>query len=261
MKTKPSQTEIAVKYFDDSIEKLTQDSTCEVNEPLVHYTSVEGFKGIVNSRKFRMTDYVYLCDKEEIKYAKGLIEAAAEPWIKKNSFRYGFLEFLWSLFYKTNHYGEFLVCTTSFCTQLDDVDMFKRFADHGRGVGLIFKKEYFNPKNKDELPADSEYVVTTNILYNKTYIENLLREIFECAHRLSEKIPMGRSQLRHKKIVFPKLLTHLLSLMPAIKEEKYKEENEHRLYQCQLKYEGVINPERQKELVLKKRPRKGNSLH
>lgn len=250
---KNNQAEIARNFFMESARKLLEQSfPFYVKQELAHYTTPEGFEGIIKTRKFWMTDYARLVDQDEIKYAKEAIEQSAENWVsKQRDFRGGFIPYLWSLFDRTHQHSEFRVFTTSFCEELDDKDMFEDFAKNGRGVALVFDSSYFTPNG--QLPSDGEYVVTTNMCYDISKIDSYLKGIFLLGDKLKNKVPFGKSLKKQKEVLFDVLAVKLITFMIVIKEKSLKKEREHRLWRCQGKHHDQCFPDSQKPLIVHSR--------
>lgn len=101
---------------------------CSKRDVVYHYTTFEGFSGIIDSQTIRMTNAYYLNDKKEV---RGAIEIAQNFYRRNNCENKRFLEYLDYL--KHNIFSIFLASFTYNGSQLSQ---WRAYTNNGNGVSL-----------------------------------------------------------------------------------------------------------------------------
>jgi len=230
-----------IQYFHDCLKE--SQPLLEIKTPLIKYVPTNGFEGIIGKRRYWLTDYMYMFNQEEIIYAKKLVKDVLMAQQLRQEKKEYFLKLLWKLLDE----GIFTIYVSSFCKYKDDLHMWNEYADKRRGLAIIMRASYFQPLI---VPNDYEYSITTNVFYDERQILKHLNEIFRLAKGIKNKLVLNNTRSR-KNLIDTAVAAELLTLMPAIKSAPYQNEGEHRLYRVQLKYDGNIWPNGQKEFLVK----------
>jgi Protein of unknown function (DUF2971) len=118
---------------------------------LYHYTSVAGFKGVIDSGKFWFTDMLHLNDPSEYEYARNKIMRGLKSVggsINESSLtdKNAVVEFLAGVekyFAKTDVFSGNDFFTASFSDESDDLGQWRAYGDDGQGVVLGLKRDLF----------------------------------------------------------------------------------------------------------------------
>ncbi|AUQ49255.1 hypothetical protein PhaeoP83_00958 [Phaeobacter inhibens] len=128
----------------------------EPREPLFQFTSVEGFKGIIDSKALWFSDLKSLNDPREVIFGLGRIRTVVEQVIDGNS---GFdrsivgpvLEYCYKYVKQTNLY------TCSFCPVGDLMPLWQHYGNQGAGLAIGFR-----PRSIMDIPARVQKVEYVN---------------------------------------------------------------------------------------------------
>jgi hypothetical protein len=149
-----------------------------IPEQVWHYTTLQGFEGILSSGAIWATDLRFLNDTSEFVHAREIAKAClheAEDVIRK--LRFEEIEFS-ELIDKEFTAGalsprEQSVFVSSFTTEPDLLSQWMRYADNGRGVAVAFDLRMIRP------PQDLELAVTfAPCVYTQAEKERLIRAAF-----------------------------------------------------------------------------------
>ena len=166
-----------------------------------HYTSPEGFLGILKSQNVRFTDIRYMNDKSEgiyfIKFLleylennKGIypnVEEIVNDMLKENDYEDIKRLNVTNIKYRTNWYGKikpartFLFCT---CTEPDSLNMWNYYVKNNtyQGYNIGFKVETFLKKLGDMVPENKSFsIYYGKVLYSlqeqQEEIKSLLKSL------------------------------------------------------------------------------------
>jgi hypothetical protein len=84
---------------------------------LFHYTSLDGARGIIESKSLRLTKFTYLNDTSEFRHAIGLFRAEVHTAIQ--SLNHGHREFLRKVAAQLDSFESTNICIASFCEDGD----------------------------------------------------------------------------------------------------------------------------------------------
>ncbi|MGA7521522.1 MAG: DUF2971 domain-containing protein [Acidobacteriaceae bacterium] len=158
----------------DSVDRWARQP---IPEKLWHYTSVQGFHGIVSSGSIYATDVRFLNDAEEFvharKVAEDLVKGAEErgeygfplrwhlEWLVKNIFQSDFL-----------NPSKAQIFVVSFTDSEDDLSQWRAYSHGSHGVSISFDLRVFRP------PTESDSAVT---FAPCVYCEKTKREMIQGA--------------------------------------------------------------------------------
>ncbi len=201
------------KIYLDSRDKNPQQT-------LFHYTSYQGLTGILQSQRLWQTDHKYLNDPSEIQHGKNLILNFVKAYDQKNLKLSNFLQYLINDIIDKG-YKTFL---TAFCELGDYLPAWRYYGDNGAGFSIGFRKEYFLHSDTETRDADSTFLY--QVKYQNDQFEEI-RDIFAIADRIYPNWYMN--DVSKVRPFSSALITNLLSILPGVKNEDYKDEKEWRL--------------------------------
>lgn len=141
------------------LDKLHDDLNSYLNfkdgdpaEALYHYTSLDGLKGILKTRRLWSTDYRYLNDPSEIKHGKKIISDFFEGKFSQIQDKKLVKKFRYCLDMLGGRENR-LCYITSFCEEGDHLLAWRCYGNDGGGFSIGFKKEFFQ---RIEKPYDGE---------------------------------------------------------------------------------------------------------
>ncbi len=123
-----------------SLRKLTKR---KVNRTLYHYTSQEGFLGILNTNEIWATNAQYLNDTKEMNYAISLVN---DRIYKNNSIEKHKLN---GLKEAINDLPGVNICVCSFTEKGDLLSQWRGYGSNGSGMSLGFSGSYLNNLSKN----------------------------------------------------------------------------------------------------------------
>ncbi len=204
----------------------SQDSIPD--EPLFHYTSQDGLRGILKDRCLWLTEHRYLNDPSEIQHGKQVIlDCIKECFQTCHSINY----------YSARLNGlvdeSYIAFIASFCSKKDWLPAWRYYGGDGTGFAVGFKSEFFTRKISTGDPL--EY-----FLYKILYKEQLFKEkIYETLRIFKMWQDKGNFNINSQEceLYLEQLIRALLVQIPIIKNECFEQENEWRW--CMIKlYDG-----------------------
>lgn len=200
------------------------------NQQLIyHYTTLEGFVGIINSQSFYASNASFLNDKSELIYGKEITEKLLRSIIEKKGFNrvcyFGFNNKEENLLMKTIeelnkpiHNNIYITC---FSTKPDLLSQWRGYGNGGVRIG-------FSPLSLNDSLKNRVYL--TWISYNIEKQLKCLEEIIStCLDYVLNKEPEVIEQRKIDEL-FPKALAlMLLQTNFGFKDKSFKEEQERRL--------------------------------
>jgi hypothetical protein len=190
---------------------------------LFHYTSLEGFKGIVESGTIWASDIAFLNDTSEISHASKIISEEVERTAS------GASETVRELLRRANHPTDrndlsaafFAIC---FCESGDLLSQWRAYGDGGRGYALGF----------DSYEFSSNVYYVRKVVYNLTRQRELVSRVVSDIIALFTRVADGKTiaELDAEEILpeFSRLLSsHLRTLLFSFKHPAFSEEGEWRL--------------------------------
>lgn len=207
---------------------------------IYHYTNWLSLKGILETQSIWLSDYKYLNDTSEVKYAIKIISDYVLRKCSENM-RTPFWEPHFALMEKIAF--EFFIC--SFCERDNYLYAWRSYANDGAGFSIGFKKEFFKsaPIEKDSQisPINNLGKTQNPLLFGRTKIyyniEELLPSIDELISITEEDLggidllnvtPSSIIEINKTALYFT---ATLLPYLTSIKHKAYSEEHEYRLYE------------------------------
>lgn len=143
-----------------------------IPEKLWHYTSLQGFHGIVKNKSMWATDLRFLNDREEFIHARNVANKiiAAAPELDANGFpNKEFLTKAVTLAFDGGALTKSQVFVASFSAAEDQLGQWRGYSHGSTGVSLAFDLRFFRP------PADIETLVSfAPCVYDPVEKENLV---------------------------------------------------------------------------------------
>lgn len=212
-------------YNDGLPVKIGEDNLGEYST-IYHYTSMNGFKGIIDNRRFWISDFKYLNDSTEMFHTLVLLKKVIERRPKHISSNELVHEFESTI----NEGINFFVL--SFSTSSDNLSLWYNYADNeGVAIGFdlnliknMINSPYFGiltPGNKTEISGVALY---DTVVYEDVQKENILNQLLD----YYEKLYDGYDNSFRKPI--RTLTTHkLLTCALFFKNQSFFPEQEYRI--------------------------------
>lgn len=192
---------------------------------LFHYTSLDGARGIIESRSLRLTKVAYLNDRSELAFAIRLFRGAADrlsPSVEGEDRKSLLAETARQLgsFEQTN------ICVASFCEDRDLLSQWRSYGSAGRGVALGFSGPVLSRIN------NSGWAHLVRCVYDATQQQQVTEDLvgillnsYDIA--ICSCPPEGREKLRSDIIGY--FNTTFLRVAPVLKDRHFAEEKEWRI--------------------------------
>lgn len=211
------------KQLMEELSKYLNDRDDDPNNSLFHYTTFSGLTGILQSRQLWLTDHKYLNDPSEIQHGKNIIVKLINESIKNNLNLSRFInDKITDLI--ENKYKAYI---TAFCEEGDYLPAWRYYGDNGAGFSIGFNNKYFS-RNTDMKKRD--VTLLFKVEYENTNFDQF-REIFDIANRIFPDWHINDSSVLTPYI--SALTSNLITILPRVKNEDYKDEKEWRL--CMVK--------------------------
>lgn len=199
---------------------LTEHLKRSPSAPLYHYTTQQGFLGIVESRKLWATNTYYMNDALELKHAVEVAGRVIEGFQAENvpaelvSMLVGFLKGM----------EEFHVFACSFSEERDLLSQWRGYTGEC-GYALAFK-----PEKLLEIAEQNEFRVV-KCIYDDGLKEQIAREAVERALEIYRQAPKDKPNLNQKAMIDTarKVVAEFYQWGPLFKHRSFEEENEWRL--------------------------------
>lgn len=222
-------------YNDYSKGKIPQST-------LYHYTNLNGLEGILKNRELWFTEYKKLDDREEINYAISTTKNEIKKFYQISSFKC-----FWSNFLNIypNHIKYHSVYTASFCEKADYLPIWnKKYGNFGKGYSIGFQESYFQPP--EHIKPNDSCVISLKINYGEDNFKSLITRFFKISDDLLNCFIDKRVGKRKKDIINislgAELASQIIPLMPGLKQERFSDEMEYRLYEMEFKINNKCYP-------------------
>ncbi len=222
------------KLIDNFAKQLTTDN------PIFHFTSVAGFKSIIDSKELWLTDTQYLNDYSEIVDGMKLVESCFDEYSKTEFFKFvkqtEYQRIMFSLI-PSYVYRTFVF---SFSEYGDSKTQWAEYGDNYSGISIGFdiKKLFYKLMGMEyevnliinkKLEIYKERLLFGKVIYSKKRKEELLRsyigEVIEIAESFNCK--KGKEDIYTE--IFTSMYYKLIKVLPLMKNEGFSDENEYRL--------------------------------
>jgi hypothetical protein len=161
--TLPAELAGAIARYSDWIDgelKKAQDAN-KIDATLYHYTSVAGFKGILESESIWFTDFRHMNDPSEISHGIELCRDVIRLMKPGKDGRLQlFLDCLADFMRLDNFSRSLEYFIGSFSRASDDLGQWRAYADNGRGVAIGFAPHLFEIENTTDMKANEAAFVS-----------------------------------------------------------------------------------------------------
>jgi len=230
----PQVIKEAIKSFVDH--KWLEKHSTKEKLVLYHYTSVEGLKGIIDSRSFRNSDIKYLNDPLELEYGKKIILDILGSYLNKENGKIikKIIKRLKYIIGMQETYNTYITCFSEYDNLLSQWD---RYATKGYGynIGIHFSSSWHSRThtwyNLDELSEYKYLPSLRKVAYQIDEQNGLVEKYLDAIIEASRKYLDGANNINVAldAIVSIEAADILLEFMYSFKSLRYSEENEWRL--------------------------------
>jgi hypothetical protein len=239
----------ALDDFEKKCQEIHADREKEREKGTIyHYTTYEGIKSILETRKLRYTDYRYINDPTEIKYGQEIvIEALLESDIV---YKYHLTKNIKNFF--NNFDFQMSIYVSCFSKTRDKLAIWRYYASNGTGFAIGFN----NFPTADHLNIKPKPVrIITEVMYGKEepkeflkkFIEEYLKVFEEALNRLKEA---NKNQFCSFLVELDaRLMAQFISLLPSLKDDSFKDENEVRIFYPEGELIGYYIDDRYREFI------------
>ena len=194
----------------------------EIKDVIYHYTTLEGFKGIIEDRSIWATQISYLNDSSEYRIAIGLMK---EILSKRNNW-YS------QIFDETINLSQWVknpnVYVCSFSEKDDSLSQWRAYSKNSVGVSIGFKTELLN-----KFANEQQFNLSKCVYFPKDQTELIDKAISYILDYFEIENPKQMEEIIHddekKTTIRNVLLVHVENIAPIIKYEGFYEEAELRL--------------------------------
>jgi hypothetical protein len=199
---------------------------------MYHYTSVKGFEGIISGGAVWLTSAHYMNDPTDCRWVFKLlrekIDGISDPEEKRI-----LADFM--LHCEINYPIPYIA---SFSSVNDDVSQWDRYADHGKGVCIEFKKEVFG---EEKLPLHNvlriHNLTVHPVEYNKSVHLEFVDKILSLVMNTYKKSKEGQQELEMVKAYCSTLVTQHSTIFKC---GSYESEKEIRIIHTPFRFSGEI---------------------
>jgi len=175
-----------------------------------HYTSIDGFVGIVTSRSLWMTDYSYLNDSMEIKHGVSVVRNVAEAMLAKSE-NVDISSLLKSWISNLEVIDQ-RICISSFSADGDSLSQWRAYGV----IAIGFEISNILLHVKDVLVQPVEYGEEAQTALTTLYLNHLCQAyLYDNSNKLLERIP----DVYHKT-------SQLVELLSFFKDSSFRDERE-----------------------------------
>lgn len=226
-----SEADQKAKELMNELSKFMDTHDQDPIDTLFHYTSFENLSNILKTKQLWLTNHKYLNDPSEIAHGKKiLIEHMKTKLLSINpSLYYQFIGILSDII--DNSYHAFV---TSFCEQGDYLPAWRYYGHDGAGFSIGFKKDYFFRMN----PQTQQEKVDSTLLFKVEYEKDSSTQVNDIINKADEIYPdWNKKSFTEVRPYLATLACNLLTILPCIKNEDYRDEHEWRLCMIRLFHE------------------------
>lgn len=202
------------------IETIAQSLYADTPEELLyHYTTISGFKGIVESRTLWASDVRYMNDSAELQYIVSLLQDCSESYQDHKQFLKRFID--WMIHRITNGH---MVFAASFRANGNLLSQWRGYSQIGKGVSIGFK-------NEDILSlALANQFQLGRCIYQREKQLALINSVIETLLSISPAIDVECSRDESRlDTLFNRIEADMLRIAALLKHPSFAEEDEWRL--------------------------------
>lgn len=229
-----------------------------IPQKLWHYTSIQGFHGIVTSKQMFATDLRFLNDHEEFVHARNIANqmVAASSEFDDDGFpNRKLLANAVTLAFESGPLTDMQVFVASFSASEDQLGQWRGYSHGSSGVSLAFDLRSFRPAGSDTLvsfapcvyePHKKEELIMYALRHFMNEVSSYQKRVYEAAIALDEasqkskdkeKVvqdfleanPLKKESDKHFRDAVLKMRIDCLRIAALLKHSAFEEENEWRL--------------------------------
>jgi hypothetical protein len=206
---------------DGEIRRLTKIYK-DTRSLIYHYTTMEGFSGIVKDKGLWLTDHLYLNDYKEIEYGINIVSEMVDSFLsKENILQKLFLDLKKELF-NTNEYR---VCISCFSLDGNNLSQWRGYGQHGNGVSLGFSTS--NPL----IFGHVQETFLSKVIYNEREQKKIINIILnQFSHSFSIDLENWRWGGNVLDTTTSLALSRIHKFIVAFKDSSFKDEKEVRYF-------------------------------
>lgn len=167
----PEPFQNAVNAFQEKVDATlkSQQEADRVQQPLYHYTSAAGLKGIFETEQLWFTDYRFQNDPDEFRYGKELAVKALNTFraAAQNNYAKQLIESVRSILTSDQMDSALDVFLACFTRKRNDLGQWKTYGDKGQGFAIGFAPQMFAIED----PAFQTHIEKTfcgSVVYDRT---------------------------------------------------------------------------------------------
>lgn len=231
-------------------------------EELFHYTSLDGARGIIETKSLHLTKVTYLNDRSELKFAIDLFRSVVQQVIPnmKDPAReriLGETASQLSSFERTN------ICVASFCEDPDLLSQWKSYGRTGRGVALGFAGSVLSRVN------NTGWANLFRCVYDRAVQRQIAEELVGILLKSFEIVALNApEEVRDRAIrdLVGYFNTTFLRVAPVLKDPHFSEEREWRIVSAPRqvtdpKFRAVVSGIRTSEYYVYEFQPNGSGVH
>lgn len=216
-------------------------------DKLFHYTTLNGLRGIIESKTLWLTKAAYLNDRSELKHAitlfqqEAISQAVALP---DKSADVG--ELLREAAHQLDSFQKTNICLASFCEDGDLLSQWRGYGSSGSGVALGFSGQALERVN------GTGWARLLRCLYEPSEQMQVIRDLVRLLTNAYTTCTSGVSSDKHatiRKNLIGYFNTTFLQVAPVLKNKHFAEEREWRIVtlprnSTDLKFRALVSNER-----------------
>ncbi len=217
------------EQMDARMKELLEDSFAKVEGPLYHYTRADGLMGILGERVVHATHYRYLNDSSEISLGEDNVKSVVRDLLgdPASARHRPALERFAETYEKQKLSSVIDMFVVSFTEEGNLLSQWRAYGANGGGYSLGLSKVHFDGTRLEALGAAAalykcDYDVTTFRSQVRRILLGLLDAVEQHAHLLGDA-----SRKQRQAMIY--LLQAMVTFVPALKDESFREEREWRL--------------------------------
>ncbi len=164
----PQPFQDAVNAFQEKVNaKLdSQQKADKVQQPLYHYTTAAGLKGIFETEQLWFTDYRFHNDPDEFRYGKKLAVEALNTLAEPNYFANPLINSVRSILTSDQLDSALDVFLACFTRKRNDLGQWRAYGDNGRGFAIGFAPPMFAIK-ESALGTKIDKIFLGSVVYGR----------------------------------------------------------------------------------------------
>lgn len=193
---------------------------------LFHYTSLNGLRGIIDSRSIWLTRAAFLNDRTELKHAIEIFQEEAEYAASGNHYDDDAVGIIRLAARQLISFENTNICLASFCEDGDLLSQWRGYGNQGNGVAIGFNGSILAKAN------DNGWAKLVKCIYKPEVKKLIIRDLITALHDsyCKARIDLQEEYLSNlKRNVVGFFNTVFLQIAPALKDEGFQEEQEWRI--------------------------------